>query len=110
MTTAIQNEQRRIAETVLQQIKMGDKWCLAACGARDYVALDENEDRRGGIMFRVTTRRRVFHKIIVELTHMDEYKVTLWGGKRKAIDGAVVEETECWCENLAEVVYSLCNK
>ncbi|MHC4296496.1 MAG: hypothetical protein ACYS7Y_04285 [Planctomycetota bacterium] len=109
MTTAVQENQRHIAQTIIAQIKAADYWCLAACGARDYIALDENEDRRGGVMFRVTINPRLFHKVIVELTHMDEYKVTLWGGKRQALKGAVVEEVECFCDNLAEVVYTLCN-
>jgi len=103
------NEQIQIAQTIRDQIRAGDKWCLAACGARDYVALDANEDRRGGIMFRVTIKPRLFHKIIIELTHMDEYMVILWGGKRLCIEGEKIESHLTCCENLAETVYELCN-
>jgi ureidoglycolate hydrolase len=60
-------------------------------------------------MFRVTIKRNLFHKVLVELTHDDEYKVTLWGGKRKAINCGTIEVVECCCENLADVVYDLCN-
>jgi hypothetical protein len=103
------NEQAQIAQTIIQQIKAGDAWCLAACGARDNVALDANDDRRGGLMFRVTINPRLFHKIIIELTWMDEYKVILWGGRQKCVDGAEVESREAWCETLAKTVYDLCN-
>ncbi len=108
MTTATMTQ--TIAKTIREQIMAGDYWCLAACGARSYVALDENSDRRGGLSFRVTINPRLFHKIIIELTHMDEYKVTLWGGKRQVLKGGVVKEVTCFCDNLAEVVYTLCNK
>ena len=103
-------EQLQIAETIRQQIYTGDTYCLMACGGRDLVTLDANETRRGGLMFRVTINPRLHHKIIVELTHLDEYKVILWGGKRKAIEGEVIEEVECCCDNLAEIIYDLCNK
>jgi hypothetical protein len=109
MTTATQDEQRTIAQTILHQCKARDQLNLAACGSRNYVALDRNDDRRGGVQFRVTIKRHLFHVIIIELTHLDEYKVTLWGGKRKATDGAVVKTVDAWCENLGDVVYSLCN-
>jgi hypothetical protein len=102
-------EQQVIAKTILQQIRAADRWCLAACGARDLVALDGNQDRQGGLMFRVTINPRLFHKIIIELTWADEYKVTLWGGKRQAIEGEELQVVECFCDNLAEVVYGLCN-
>lgn len=102
--------QKHIAQTIRQQIIAADKWCLAACGARDYVVLDENENRQGGLMFRVTIRPRLFHRILVELTWADEYKVTLWGERRSAVCGTEIESVECYCDNLAEVVYGLCNK
>jgi len=102
------NEQH-IAQTIINQIKASDRWCLAACGARDYTGLDTNEDRRGGLMFRVTINPRLFHKIIIELTHLDEYEVILWGGRRKCVDGEEVESREAWCDTLAETVYELCN-
>jgi hypothetical protein len=103
------NNQRQIAETIMCQITTGDAWCLAACGARDYMTLDANEDRRGGLMFRVTINPRLFHKIIIELTHLDEYKVILWGGRRKCVEGKEIESREAWCDTLAETVYELCN-
>jgi hypothetical protein len=101
---------QQIAGTIMCQITTGDPWCLMACGARDYVVLDANDDRRGGLMFRVTIKPRLFHKIIIELTHLDEYKVILWGGKRNAIRGHFIESREAWCDTLAETVYDLCNE
>jgi len=104
-------EQRQIAGTILNQIKAADVWCLPACGARDLVALDRNDDRRGGLMFRVTiTSPRTFHKIIIELTHMDEYKVQRVKIKRGTYEVIVEEEETCYCDQLAAVVYGMCNK
>ncbi len=108
MTTATEN--LTIANTIRRQIMAGDYWCLAACGAREYVALDENDERQGGLMFRVTVTPRKFHKIIVELTHSDEYLVKLIKIQRPSYTATTVEEHGCFCDNLAEVVYSMCNK
>ena len=104
-------ETQQIANTIRSQIKAADFWCLAACGARDYIALDANEDRRGGLMFRVTiTSPRTHHKIIIELTHLDEYKVQRVKIKRVTYEVIIEEETTCYCDNLAAVVYGFCNK
>lgn len=101
---------QHIAQTIINQINVGDRWCLAAVGARDYVALDANENQRGGIMFRVTINSRLFHKIIIELTHSDEYKVVLWGGKRQCVAGEEIESRLTWCDTLAKTVYDLCKE
>lgn len=104
-------DSRQIAHTILQQIKGGDYWCLAACGARDYVSLDRNENRRGGVMFRVTIDRRKFHKIIVTLTHMDEYNVELVRFDQKTLESTVEKSIEgIYCDTLAKVVYDFCNR
>ena len=102
--------QKHIAQTIIAQIKAADRWCLAACGARDYVALDATEDRIGGLSFRVTIKPNLFHKVIIELTHSDDYRVILWGGARSVLRGEELAEEFCYCENLAETVYELCNK
>jgi hypothetical protein len=101
-------QQAQIALTILRQARAGQPLNLAAVGARDYVALDANANRRGGVMFRVTIKRHLFHKIIVELTHLDEYNVILWGGARKAVDGEIIEERMAWCDTLADTIYDLC--
>ena len=104
-------EQRQIAQTILQQIKAADIWCLPACGARDKVALNRNDDRRGGVQFRVTiTSPSTHHKIIIELTHLDEYLVKRIKIKRGTREIIVEEEAGCYCENLAATVYGMCNK
>ncbi len=107
--TCSMTNQRQIAQTIRDQIRAGDKWCLAAFRAHSFVSLDANEDRRGGLMFRVTINPRLFHKIIIELTHLDEYKVILWGGRRKCVEGKEIESREAWCDTLAETIYELCN-
>jgi hypothetical protein len=50
------------------------------------------------------------HYIIIELTHMDEYKVQRIKIKRGTYERIVEEETTCYCDNLAAVVYGFCNK
>lgn len=104
-------ETQQIAITIRNQIMAADRWCLAACGARLYAALDANKDRRGGLRFRVTiTSPSTHHLIFIELTHMDEYKVQRIKIKRGSYERIIEEETTCYCENLAEVVYGFCNK
>ena len=99
-----------IAQNICDQIIASNHWCLAACGAREYVALDANAERQGGLMFRVTITARKFHKIIIELTHGDEYLVKLIKIQRPSYTVITIEEHGCLCDNLAEVVYSMCNK
>jgi hypothetical protein len=67
--------QQQIALTIRDQIKAGDFWCLPTCGARDFIALDATDERRGGLKFRVTITRGTKHYIIITLTHMNEYHV-----------------------------------
>ena len=107
-----QTSQAEIAKTILSQCGVEQLSCLVAVGARDYVALDANKNRKGGVMFRVTISPGRCHKIIVELTHHDEYNVILWGGKRSALNGERLESRLAWCETLGDTVYdaSLANK
>ncbi len=101
----------QVAETILRQIIEADKWCLPACGARDMGALDQLNGRRGGLQFRVTiTSPNTFHKIIIELTHWDEYKVQRIKIKRGTHEVIVEESIICQCDSLAAVVYGFCNK
>jgi hypothetical protein len=104
-------ETQQIAQTILRQIKAADFWCLGACGARDYVALDRTDKRRGGIMFRVTIQPRKFHKIVVTYTAMDDYDVELVLIDRKTYTHKVEKSASgVYADNLAAVVYDFCNK
>ncbi len=101
----------QIAETILDQINEADKWCLPACGARNLGALDQLNGRRGGLQFRVTiTSPQTHHKIIIELTDRDEYKVQRIKIKRGSHEVIVEDSIICQCNNLAAVVYGFCNK
>lgn len=105
------NERIQIADTIRQQIKAADIWCLPACGARDLATLDANEERRGGLRFRVTiTSPSTHHIIFIELTHMDEYRVQRVKIKRGSHERIIEEEETCYCDNLAAIVYGMCNK
>lgn len=103
------SDKTQVAKTILCQIRTGDKWALAACGARDYVA-DEN-----GVTFRVSiTSARVRHYITITLTPADTYTVEriYLPSRGKQANRRIVEETVegVYCDNLAEIVYSLCHK
>jgi hypothetical protein len=104
------NEQQ-IATTIRDQIKAADLWCLGACGARDFVALNQTDDRRGGLKFRVTiTSPQTKHYINIELTQMDEYQVQRIKIKRGTYEVIIEEDTTCYCDNLAAIIYGMCNK
>lgn len=104
-------DSQRIAQTILKQIKAADFWCLAACGARDYVALDRDENRRGGIMFRVTIHPRKFHKIVITYTPMDDYNVELVLIDRKTYETKVEKSAESvYADQLGAIVYDFCNR
>ena len=104
-------ETQQIANTIRDQIKTADRWCLPACGARDLLALDATEDRRGGLKFRVTiTSPRTKHYIVIELTHLDEYLVKRIKIKRGTYEIIIEEEETCYCDTLAATVYGMCNK
>jgi hypothetical protein len=103
--------QQLIAATIHDQIKAADKWCLMACGARDLAAMARTDARQGGLRFRVTiTGPQTKHYIVVELTHQDEYKVQRVRVKRGTHEIIVEREAFCYCDNLAEVIYGMCNK
>lgn len=102
MTTSAQD----IARTILKQIKAADFWALGACGARQYVALDN------GVQFRVTiTSPRTHHKIRIHLNAMDTYDVERIKIKRGSYEVIIEESAEgIYADQLAGVVYRMCNK
>lgn len=70
----IQDEQRMVAKTIVDQIKAMDFSALMAYGARDFVCLTQDASRRGGLMFKVSGLR---HKgwVEINLTWADVYQV-----------------------------------
>jgi hypothetical protein len=100
-----------VATTIRSQIMTADRWCLAACGARDYGTLDANKDRRGGLQFRVTiTSPSTYHLIHIELTHTDEYRVKRIKIKRGSHERITEERATVTVDNLADTLYRMCNK
>ena len=101
----------RIATTIRDQIKADDKLCLAACGARDYLALDCTGKRQGGLQFRVTiTSPQAYHKIIVELTHGDEYRVQRIKLQRGTHEVIVEGKATVTVDHLTGTIRRMCNK
>ena len=70
----ILEEQRMVAKTIVDQIKAFDVTALMAYGAKDFVALTQDSNRRGGLMFKVNGLR---HKgwVEINLTWADLYQV-----------------------------------
>ena len=89
-----------VAHTILNQIKAGDKWCLPACGARDFRSYPK------GLTFKVTIKPGKSYHVSVLLVN-DLYNVELTSAR-----GAVVK-TEANCngvgaDKLAAVIYGMC--
>ena len=111
MTNATQR--REVAHTILAQLRAdGPLGVLAACGARDFLALDSDSYGLGGLDFRVTiTSPRTRHHVRVLLAADDTYTVLRLKVKRGSYE---VEEEErhegVYADQLAAVVYGTCNK
>ncbi len=93
------NETMQIAKTILNQIKSLDRLFLMAVGANNYAAVSINEERAGGIQFKVNGLAHVGW-CLIELTYMDTYKVSFVNRKRETVK--VVEE--CYCDQLVEIL------
>jgi hypothetical protein len=78
----------KIARTILEQIKFGDKWALIAYGASNYVALPESKEYQGGVKFQVNGLK---HKgtVLVQLKWIDTYTFKFVNN-----NGVVVKEVE----------------
>jgi hypothetical protein len=110
-----------IARTIRGQIMAGDRWALAACGARDYMAFPAGQEwiapksqpgDLGGLKFRVTiTSSRIHNQVIITLADDDTYRVALIKVKRGSYEIELIEEhTGIYCDMLADTVYHMCNK
>ena len=102
--------QKEIAKTIIDQINAaGPRFprLTQLMGAKDFVALngesvtDHGESIRGGLMFRATTKRG--HKVIVELTFMDTYRVVV--GKQHGVKWTELHRHEdIYCDQLGVIV------
>ena len=88
-----------IARTILNQIKFGDRMFLIAVGATNFACLSENNQRIGGLEFKVNG---LVHKgwCKVELKFNDTYRILFVNRKREIVK--VVEE--CYCDQLVEIL------
>tara|TARA_R110000824_G_scaffold99328_6_gene236646 strand:+ start:424 stop:771 length:348 start_codon:yes stop_codon:yes gene_type:complete len=104
MTTTTNNETMQVAKTIVQQIPVMDKM---AVGYRKPIALDQNENRIGGLSFSVNNRNRF---VRVELQWNDTYKVTYFRVKRTktSIDHVeIAQATDVYCDCLGTTIYNM---
>lgn len=93
------NETMSIAKTILGQIKSLDRLFLMACGANNYAALSTNENRAGGLAFKV---RGIKHTgwCKIELTYLDTYRIYFINKKREIVKSV----DECYCDQLVQIL------
>ena len=102
MKTA-QIEALQYANTIKDQI---GRMTLLATGAREFLALPENDEQRGGLQF--TVNRTRLTKIVVRLAWNDTYTVEFLQLNPRTRIARVVERVELvYCDNLSEVIYNL---
>ena len=88
-----------IAQTILNQIKYGDKWALMAWGANSFCALSETKEFEGGVSFKVNG---LVHKgwVKICLRWADDYTIIFINKNRevvKTFEGA-------YCDMLVPVI------
>ena len=104
MTTTTNNETMQVAKTIVQQIPVMDKMAVRY---RKPIALDQNENRIGGLSFSVNNRNRF---VRVELQWNDTYKVTYFRVKRTktSIDHVeIAQATDVYCDCLGTTIYNM---
>ena len=104
-------EERHIAKTVLEQIKSGDKWALAAWGAKNAVAMaagktDDGGYRLGGVTFAVNTPKLSHGKVRVSLMANDTYTVES-GRVRQGQWKSLGKKEDIYFDQLTETIDSL---
>lgn len=94
-----QSRTMEIAQTILEQIKYGDRSALMAWGARNFCAISQTNEFEGGLVFQVNGLKfRGWIKIC--LRYVDDYTIFFINKKRevvKTVDGA-------YCDNLVPII------
>ena len=93
---------REIAQTIMSQIKYVDPYAFWAWGSKDYTALPQGENQRGGLRFRVNGAK--FKGLVkVVLTGADLYDVYLI---RNYKGQEIVKDSikEIFCEDLMATI------
>ena len=88
-----------IAETILEQIQIGDRYALWAWGATNFLALQESKEYQGGLEFQVNG---LTHKgwVKVGLRWVDDYTIVFINQNRE-----VVKTTEeIYCDMLVTAI------
>ena len=95
----MENESMQIAQTILDQIRYFDRSALMAWGAKNFLAMPESKEYRGGL--RMNVNGLTFKGIVaIELTWTDEYVVSFITKK-----GEVQKECKgVYCDNIVPVI------
>jgi hypothetical protein len=91
-----------VAKTIASQIPVMDKMAI---GYREPQMLAQNDERSGGLNFRVNSNRKYCD---VELTYMDTYRVTYFRFKRGTNERIVLASSDdVYCHELGTTLYSM---
>lgn len=85
-----------IAQTIIAQ--MGGNMFRMMTGAKDMVALSENEKQAGGVMFRIGKNAKGINKVLVRLTWADVYEVEFYKEAQ-----LIAKNEDVYCDYLAPV-------
>lgn len=88
-----------IAQTILKQIQVGDRWFLPSIGAKNFIALPESKNYQGGVRFKCNGLK---HKGIVEISlrWVDDYTIIFL----KSSDEEIKRVEGVYCDMLVDVL------
>jgi len=93
-------ETKTIAQTIMSQIGMRNFMCYGVPRGT-IIALNLNDERVGGLQFNFTNCRKIRNgKVVVELNHMDTYKVSVYN----QLGNLKYQMDDIYCDMLAEVL------
>ncbi|TXG36678.1 hypothetical protein [Seonamhaeicola maritimus] len=99
------NTSIQIAHTILNQIKILDRYALMAWGAKRFISLPESKGVQGGVQFKVNGLT-FKNWVRVELTWLDVYNVTFINTR-----GEVVKQfDDVYCDMLVDIIDWVENK
>lgn len=111
LTEKMYAERKRIAKTIIEQLRWGDNWRPARWAAREYVSIPEGDEGEGigevlgGLCFKVSGTNNVKRGgyVFVYLKPNDTYTVrVIKVNGSKITPVKIVENT--YCDNFGEII------
>lgn len=88
-----------LAQTILDQIKFGDRYALGAWGATHFAAISESQEFQGGLTFQIKALK-LTGWVKICLRWLDDYTILFIDENRE-----VVKTCEgVYCDQLVEVI------